>query len=128
MVDDVNNHYDIAAYSGSTEDWTVVGTVSSSSLDHMAANNDYAYQQGRRTGREYDQIDDHFDKNADGGPKVRIACHTDGGDSGGPYFLLDEDDDAWRIGIHAWGSLTEDGESAGLGNTFYYAENELGVE
>ena len=69
MVDDVNNHYDIAAYSGSAEDWTVVGTVSSSSLDHMAANNDYAYQQGRRTGREYDQIDDHFDKTQIAGQK-----------------------------------------------------------
>jgi len=128
MADDVDNHYDIATYGGDTADWTVVGTVSRSALDNMAANNDMAYQQGRRTGRDDGPIVDHFDKNADSGPKVRIACDTDGGDSGGPYFMLDEDDDAWRIGIHAWSSSTEDDEPAGSGNTFYYAESELDVE
>lgn len=123
--------YDIAAYKSNSNDymgWNVVGTVSGSQLDDMAANNEYAYQQGRRTGRCYGVVDDHYHKTRDSGPKVRIVCDTKGGDSGGPYFILDENYNAWRVGIHAWGSSTDDGKEAGSGNTFYYAEQELGVE
>lgn len=128
MDSDTSIEYDIASDSGGYMGWSVVGTVSSSSLDDMAANNRYAYAQGRTTGRVYDVIDDHYDKNKSSGPKVRIAAESDGGDSGGPYFVLDENNDAWRVGIHAWSSSTDNGDPARSGNTFYYAENKFNLQ
>lgn len=120
--------YDIAAYTWTSNDymgWNVIGTVSSDKLDDMAANSDYAYMQGATTGRDYQPVDEHFDKNKDSGPKVRIVSESDNGDSGGGYYIVDENDDVYRVGIHAWGSETEDGEEAASGNTFYYAENKF---
>jgi hypothetical protein len=92
----------------------------------MAANNEYAYRQGGTSGQIYNKVMDHYQTNE--APKVRILGESQGRDSGGPYFTVDSEGYAWRVGIHAHESYTDDGRDAAAGNTFYYAETYLNVQ
>ncbi|KOX92432.1 hypothetical protein AMS69_13825 [Haloarcula rubripromontorii] len=119
--------YSIASENGSGEDydWDIQGIVTNSRIEDMVANNEKSRFQGAKTGRSHSEVFryDNVNWESTDGPVVFIDHDSDGGDSGCPYFELD-DDGAYIMGVHAWG---HNDETQAKGNTIEFAENVLDV-
>jgi hypothetical protein len=100
-------------------DWPIQGIVADSRIYNMVQNGEKARFQGRQTGRSHSTVLDYTW--SDGSINVKIDHDSDGGDSGGVYYELD-DDGAYMMGVHAWGAGT-----AASGNTMQYIEDTLGI-
>ncbi|SFS09775.1 Trypsin [Halomicrobium zhouii] len=115
--------YKIAADSPDTFDYNdVYGSVAEDRLKELNSNNTLALGQGIATGRHTGEVEKLVNgTNAGTNSVVQLGWDTDGGDSGGPYFINDNGL-VKIIGIHAWGW----GQS-GRGNAMYYAENKMNI-
>lgn len=122
----VTDSYATYSVAGSNESYykNIGGSVDRDRIADLAYNGTEVTVQGRRTGRHYAPVANHITE-SDSGDKVEILAPTDGGDSGGIYFEL-QDGKAYTIGINAWGPCIG-GKAACSGNTMYYIENALDV-
>lgn len=102
--------YDIAASSNNTyEGWYLYGTLGMDKIKDLKEDGTPVYKQGIHTGRNQGEIlsissDDVY---------VVIDCDRYEGDSGGPYYWVDEYGESYMIGIHRGNSADSYSESKG---------------
>jgi hypothetical protein len=97
--------------------WDIFGIVAEDKARDMAANKTYIYRQGSTTGRNAIRV-----KELDSDPALVFAGdgNDEKGDSGGPYFLQNDDNDGWLIlGNH------QGHADRCIGTAAFYAESEL---
>lgn len=130
IMDSSNNthKYNIADHNGNYAE-PIYGTVSSSHLYTMKDQGDLMTVQGRTTGRHQGPVL----KISSNDWNVTIDATTDGGDSGGTYFVTRQSDTGEEYadiaGIHAWG-VDADGDGdyhEAKGNVMDTAEGWLNV-
>jgi hypothetical protein len=105
--------------------WDIYGSRSDDRLKDMAYYDEYAYRQGSKTGRKTGIVMAvHQTTN---GTVVDLDTPSDDGDSGGPYFDL-ENGEAYIMGVHAkGGDLDGDGEDEARGNTIETIEDDFNL-
>ena len=74
--------------------WPIKGTMSQSWLENLEDNNGFLRFQGKSSGLHGGWVTDV------GNSTFKTTADTQRGDSGGPHFYLQSDDDAWIGGIH----------------------------
>jgi hypothetical protein len=109
-------HYYYADYWGGYEDWPIYGTRSTEYLKDMAANGETVYKQGKTTGR----LEGAVLEVRNDGMFVLIDCDRSGGDSGGPYFDVNDYGNAYAVGIH---NRAGDTDTESKGTTMEYTNN-----
>lgn len=87
--------YKFAESDGSMTDYILYGTLGRDALEDMEEIDDL-YVQGNVTGRHFEEVK----KVSSDGNDIFIAADTKKGDSGGPYYWLNSDDEAYAAGIH----------------------------
>ena len=117
--------YKYALAGGSGEyDFTVNGIVAKDKLSDMAIGNGQLYMQGCTTGRYKRGVKEAYYLPTGELYQVKLDHDSQGGDSGGPYFQVDSNDNAQIAGCHAWGvSYAGTDEEDAKGNTMCYLED-----
>jgi hypothetical protein len=120
----VSTTYDIADYGGGY-DYSIIGVVEWDTIKDKNGDASYEiHRQGATTGRKSGKIVAVYEEPEQSYHEFWIEPDSSGGDSRGPVFRVDSDNDAWIAGVHAWGSNADDGG----GNHIVEIENQLGVQ
>ena len=126
--------YQIANNSGGYKNFAIFGAVSENKLYDLSADNATVYFQGADSGDAQSTI-----KSLSGYDSgIRDATNVDleyedcvNGDSGGPYYWKKNSDDAYMVGIHAWGRNSNknngDPVDKAEGNAMWKIESALGL-
>ena len=120
--------YDMASYNGDYENWDIKGSVSKSGCQNAVYYSYSVHAQGSRSGRTKGRAMDLImaDDHDAGGDLLVTNSEFDDGDSGGPHFDKDTDNEIYIYGIHDYVEKHDDDSDADShATTAYWAEDEF---
>jgi len=115
----------LADDNGSYAEYIAYGNVSWDTIEQNEGDSSYTvYQQGRTTGRGSGYIEAAYP----GDKEFKTSINTQGGDSGGPFFVDYDGGDILMMGVQSWGSNEQNGEYQSSGGfSIERIEDELPV-